>query len=99
MLEHFKDQWRRDGLSTPARTVKRESLRTKKIISESELKRWETERMQMLENLQQSRTIKPYRELVQRESLTRNLNISEKDIQNFEIERQLQLENLKQKYL
>lgn len=98
-IESIKKIWERDGTKPrePTHVIKRSDLRAPRMISELELKDWEAQRLQMLEQL--PRHERPaIREPLKRHAIKMGTSITEKDIQDYELKKQKMMENIRSRY-
>jgi len=51
MMNNYKTKWEKEGIEKEPKTIKREALKSIKGISESQMKGWETERLEMMEGI------------------------------------------------
>lgn len=98
IMNTYIRQWEKQGGPPESRTTKRENLRSTKMVSEAEIKRFENERQRMLEDAASKYDRVPIREPIKRQSFKMGTAVTEKDIHAYEAERMRMLQKLENKY-
>jgi hypothetical protein len=94
MMEVFKRKWSQEGgVKDPYFVAKRDSLKSKRNIAESEIKRLENERARQLQDTHYKYQGMQVKQPIQRSKNTMGVSITERDLQRFEAERRKMLDH------
>ena len=96
-LNTFKKKWEKDGGAEEPKTIKRETLRSTKGISENQIKGWESERLKMLDGIT-TKYKGGVREPIKRQTIRMGTSVSDKDLHDYEQERQKMMERIRSQY-